>query len=215
MALIPFPNVPSLPGVPNLPRLPGGGSVLGIAGAVGAVLLLRNRQAEITPSKWLIQDSTGRALLEPDSVIGFDYRGESKISTFPVENGGFASYNKITSPFDVRIAMTCSGHGPMKRDAFLAKLTELKDALTLLTITTPDAVYKSLNLVQFDYRRTSRSGVSLLSVDAGFTEVRETGKATYSNVNRPDDASKVHNGTVQALPPTSQQIKQLDAKGVR
>lgn len=215
MALIPFPNVPSLPGVPDLPRLPGGGSVLGIAGAVGAVLLLRNRQADVSPSKWLIQDGTGRPLLEPDSVIGFDYRGESKISTFPVENGGFSSYNKITSPFDIRMAMTCSGRGPMSREAFLAKLAELKDALTLLTVTTPDAVYKSLNLVAFDYRRTSRSGVSLLSVDAGFTEVRETGKVTYSQVARPGDATKVSNGTVQPVQPTPQQIAQLAAGGVR
>lgn len=215
MALIPFPNVPSLPGVPNLPRLPGGGSALGIAGAVGAVLLLRNRRADVSPSKWLIQDSTGRSLLEPDSVIGFDYRGESRISTFPIEQGGFASYNKVTQPFDIHMAMTCSGHGPMKRDAFLAKLAELKDAVTLLTITTPDAVYKNVNLVQFDYRRTSRSGVSLLCVDVGLMEVRETAKVTYSKVARAADASAVHNGTVQALQPTPQQIEQFTKWGAR
>jgi hypothetical protein len=150
----------------------------------------------------------GKAIITPDSVLGLEYRGESKISTYPVEGGSFGSYNKVQAPFDLHIIMTCSG-GQMTREAFLARMELLKASVELCSVVTPDAVYKSLNLVQFDYRRTSANGVTLLTVNASFAEVRVTATTEYTKTATPAGAGMVNNGSTKAEAPASSVAKTL------
>ncbi len=90
----------------------------------------------------------------------------------------------------------------MTREAFLSAMRSLKSFVDLRSVSTPDAVYKSLNLVQFDYRRTSTNGVTLLTVNASFQEVRVTATAKYTKTAAPAGATMVNNGGVKAEAPT-------------
>lgn len=198
MALIPYPDVPNVPGVPNVPR------------QIGAVLpdnvdQLSSDSTSYNPTpQWAITDSTGNTALSPDSVIEFEYRGEMKICSHPVEQGSFSSYNKIAVPFDVRMVLSCNGNGPMSREQFLSAIETMRESTDLVSIVTPDDVYDNCNLVHVDYRRDARQGVSLIMVQLWFQEVRQ-GSSTTTSTAQPDGADPSQQGQVSPVNPTTQQ----------
>lgn len=198
MPLIPYPDVPNVAGVPNVPR------------QIGAVLpdtgdQLSSDSTSYNPTpQWAITDSTGNAALSPDSVIEFEYRGEMKICSHPVEQGSFSSYNKVACPFDVRMVLSCNGNGPMSRDQFLSAIETMRESTDLVSIVTPDDVYDNCNLVHVDYRREARQGVSLIMVQLWFQEVRQ-GSSTTTSTAQPDGADPSQQGQVSPINPTTQQ----------
>lgn len=197
MPLIPYPNVPKVPGVPD---------VLRAAGAVSAVVVVAQQFGLIASSTyWGILNANGNEAIRPDSVVAFDYRGESRIASYPVEDGGFSSYNKVRTPVDIRIVMTCGGNSYMPRQAFLSKLEALKDSLELVSIVTPDRVYQSLNVVSLATQRIARNGVSLLAAEVGFIEVQSSATASYAPTAKPSGAAAVSNGSVNPTAPTTKQ----------
>lgn len=218
MSLIDFPNVPIAPGVPDLRR-----SAIGI-GAVSGVLQKLQRYdifgilESAFSSPWLILDSNGASVIRPDSVVSFEYRGQERIATHPVEvipasgsagvSGSFASYNKVEMPFDIRMRITCNGQGSMTREQFFTTLDKMKKSLDLYTIVTPDFIYKNVNLENVDYRRTAQSGVSLVTCDLWFMEIRVSAQSKYSNVSEPAAAATTNNGTTTTEAPTDNQTSQ-------
>ena len=165
MALIPYPNVPPLPGVPALAR---GGKYV----AAGLTVLAQFLPDGLFGTKWGIISQTGTSVLSPDSFVDFDYKEERKIPNYPIESGGFQSYNKVALPFDCRLTVTCSGNKTMKKPAFLAAIAKLMASLDLVTIVTPDGNYPNCNLVHVDYRREARQGATLIIAQLWFQEVR-------------------------------------------
>ena len=166
MPLIPYPNVPNLPGVPGLNR--------NSAGYVAAALTI---VGELLPlglfgQKWAIINKSGAAALSPDSFVDFEYREEHKIPNYPIEQGSFRSYNKISLPFDIRITVTCSGNGRMKKSQFLAAIDKLLFGLDLVSVVTPEVTFMNCNLVHVDYRRESNRGATLIIAQLWFQEVR-------------------------------------------
>lgn len=208
MPLIPFPDVPQLPGVPAIPRLPStiGGAIASVAAVASAASLQPADPYAATP--WQITDDTGNPLVVPDSVVEFEYRGEMRVADHPVEQGSFASYNKVIVPFDARLTISCGGRGAMTREAFLSTLQSLRLSLQLVTLVTPDAIYPDCNLVHVDYRRTNRHGVSLLLAQLWFQEIRVTGVATVTTV-QPSGASPTGVGDVSPQSPTPQQSQAI------
>ena len=204
MPLIPFPNVPKLPGVPPLNRAGYQQASNAALKIVAAAAGLKALGLVARPRTWLVLGPDGQEILLPDSVLSLEYRGDAKISTYPVEGGGFASYNKVRAPFGLHIVMTCTGTGRQSRAAMLSGLDKLKDGPDLVSIVTPDAVYQSLNLVQYDFQRTSKSSLTMLTISAGFEEVAQTAQATVTTA-QPAGAPAVNTGTVRADAPTAAQ----------
>src|ERR1035437_11025940 len=92
---------PNLPGVPALSK----NNVIAAAVLVAAPLI--NNLLDKLKPHWGIYDVAGlKTVIEPDSFLGFDYRNETNISTYPIEQGGFASYNKVNTPFDARVKIS-------------------------------------------------------------------------------------------------------------
>ena len=195
MSLIPFPNVPKVPGVPNVPRSVTN-AVTGIYRALGGDLF--GLMDLFSPSRWQILTAGGQPALTPDSVMGLEYKGEAKIASHPVENGSFAAYNKVAVPSDLHIVMTCGGMGQMTRAGFLIALESMKNSLLLYSVVTPDATYPRMNLINYSYRRTAKNGVSMLTVEAAFQEVRESAVIGYYSTKTPSAQDKQGIGTVQA-----------------
>ena len=199
MPLIPYPDVPMLPGVPQLPQAPAGSAQ---APAVVNPEQLATNTVEIDQSQnWLIVDDEnyGSLLITPDSVVDFEYRGESQIPDYPVEQGGFASYNKVAVPYEVRMTIACTGNGEQASDQFLASLETLRTATTLCKIVTPQFIYPSCNLVHVDYRREAKRGVTLILATLWFQEVRVQG-ANLTPVPNPAYVAPLNLGTVSPVP---------------
>lgn len=203
MPFIPFPDVPNVPGVPQLPQPP-----VGYAFPVSDVDLSSLDSADTvaldnTPS-WTITDTSGNALLSPDSVIDFEYRGEMKIPTYPIEGGSFQSYNKIPIPYDIRMTVACNGNGQQTRDEFLSACKALRESLDIAVINTPDDIYDSVNMIHFDYRREARQGVTLLLVQLWFQEIRVAIQG-QTQTAQPDGMDPSQNSQVSPVNPTASQ----------
>lgn len=223
MPLIQFPDVPNVAGVPALLRsatVPTPDAILSsVTGSVSDSVL--------GPVVWGIYDEDGNKVLDPDTFLGIDYRNDSRVSNYPQEQGAFASYNKVETPFDCRVSMAI-GSDKAARTAFLDTLEALRKGLDLLTIVTPEVSYPSANLTTYSYRRTATNGVSMLTVELDFTEVRVTATAEFSSPDpvtpadpqppaddvpapppvadeQVNSAPAVSGGQVQAAPPTAAQ----------
>lgn len=170
------------------------------------------------PSDWKILDArTSAPVIVPDNVPRFEYRGEARISDYPVEEGAFASYNKVKMPYDIRMVLTCSGlnfaqsaikaaknalglnigQDPMQKPDFLDTLDYMRETTDLFVIVSPDKTYPNVSLEHYDYRRETTNGATMLKVEAWFREVRVSGSATYTQSSAsPSAASPVGLGTV-------------------
>ena len=208
-----YPNVPAYPGVPLLARVSQVQSafVRPVLLAADAINLVRS----FLPSIWGLYDEDGVPLLLGDNVAAIDYKAESRMADYPIEKGGFSSYNKVQTPYDARATFTVGG-SDAKRSAFLTILEKLLKDLTIVSLVTSDITYTSANVVHYDYRRTSKGGVTLLTIDVWLMEVRLTAGASFTDAaapaaagapapQTPSGASPASAGTVQATPLTAPQ----------
>lgn len=203
-----FPNVPQLPGVPQLARL---------ALAVSVTLPLLSRQAAIpvfhaSPAPvWGILDAVGNPVLVPDSFLAFGKRNEYDVSKYPVQKGGFSTFNKVFRPFEIPLRLS-KGGTQSDREQFLNTLDDISGDTNLYTILTPEKTYPSVNITRSEiYRRGSSGAYFFAEVDISFIEIRQV-TAQYSstamdtaNAKDPDALPAVSQGLVQpgVVPPSS------------
>jgi hypothetical protein len=205
MPLIKFPDVPMVSGVPNINR-----SVIGVAVLAGISAIQKydtfGLLSKFLGNVWAIVDDNGNPVVTPDSVLSFEYRNEQKISNYPIEKGSFQTYNKVSSPYDIRLRMTCNGQGQMTRDVFLATMQTMNESINLYSIVTPDATYTNCNVTHFDYRRESRNGVQMLTVDVWLQEVRTPSNAYNPFSVKPSGQKGISIGNVDLRLPTVKQV---------
>lgn len=159
--------------------------------------------------KWgIFAHGTGEMLLAPDSFMSLDFHNESRISQYPQEQGAFLSYNKVASPYEIRLALT-KGGGVEDRQAFLTSLDAHAGSTELFDIVTPERTYIKCNISRNRYARAARQGATLLTAEIGVTEIRETATAvlsssgaipvTTANPTTPGANDPSHAGLVQAV----------------
>ncbi|MDN7913676.1 phage baseplate protein [Burkholderia cepacia] len=197
-----FPNVPAFPGVPPLPRAPGEslGSYAISTVVTDAIGLLESFLAPV----WGIFDDQGAPIAVSDTVLTVEYRGDSRISSYPQEEGAFASFNKVQVPYTVRVQLACSKTA-IERAAFLAAIEASKQSTMLFTVVTPEGTYENANVVAYDYRRTARNGATLLVVEVYLEEVRQAAAAQFANTQEASSQDAASLGQVQGQVPTAGQ----------
>ena len=202
MALIPYPDVPIGPGVPTVPRLgliPGAiadlSNIVSFAASlqsaatlaidIGAVTQVLANALQSAPA-WGIFDQSGNPLgASTDtnatlSTLDVDYVKEMRVSDFPIEQGGFASYNKVELPATPRVTLILDGTVD-DRAAFLNAIDAACKSTNLYNIVTPEAFYLGYSLERYSYRRTASRGANLLVVEIAVKEIRSV-NATYTTV---------------------------------
>jgi hypothetical protein len=197
-----FPNVPDLPGVPPLIRAPGeslGSFAISLI-TTDAIGLLEGLLAPV----WGIFDEFGAPMAIADTALSMEYRGDSRISKYPVEQGGFADYNKVQMPYNARVQLVCGG-SDARRSAFLSSIEAAKQSTMLFTVIAPDATYENANVVAYDYRRTSKNGVTMVVAEIYLEEVRQTVVAQFNNTQNAASQDPASLGQVQGQIPTAAQ----------
>jgi hypothetical protein len=183
-----YPNVPDLPGVPPIAR-----NILAPVAVIASPIV--SRFLSLFDQTWGVFDEDNNQVLAPDSFLGIEFQNAFNISNYPVEQGAFASYNKVNNPFAcwVRVA---KGGSKEDRDDFLEALGTLSKSLDLYTIVTPEKVYSDVNLETFDYRRETDNGAGIIVANCKFIEIRQA-TAEYSNTKSPTASDTYELGTVQ------------------
>lgn len=228
-----YPNVPVAPGVPPVNRQPGfsPSTIVGLVADAAQIIQL------FQAPQWGIYDLQGNPVLASASTVqqlvasidgtlnqigslfgasgaatfacsvgDLDFRWDYRISSAPQEQGAFLSYNKVQNPFDGRMTFLVGG-AAAQRAAFLSTVNTLVASMNLYALVMPELTYPSINITHYDFRRTSRSGVSLLAVGVWFEQVRVSGTTAYSNTTAatPSGANAASLGNVQPVSPSGQQ----------
>jgi hypothetical protein len=203
-----YPNVPALPGVPPVFRGP-----LNPANraATGPPALTQDAKAiAATPAAWGLYTPRGALALAVDSIFSLEPNREYRLSDYPVEQGGFAHYNKVATPGELRVVVT-KGGSDADRAAFLSALDVIVASIDLINVVTPDTAFTDINIFRYDYRRNAQNGVTLLTVELQMLEIRQSVQTKYSDSKAPSGADLKNDGPVQ---PTTPAVTQVPAPGV-
>ncbi|MDO9950450.1 hypothetical protein Q7404_08335 [Glaesserella parasuis] len=178
-------------GVPSVPGLPKniGDAAIKFGGGLAVNMFFGNY--------WGIFNQNGIPLLLADNVKSVKYQTRSKISNAPLEQGSFASYNKVIEPYTVDVMMTKGSGGVAERSAFLALVDAFANSTDLYMVITPEAIYPNCNIIGYDYAREAGDGARLLKVNLHLQEVREV-EVEYTETEAPQAEPTQNQGEVSA-----------------
>jgi hypothetical protein len=206
MPLIPNPDVPNSPGVPSVPRSGAALSTVTSLGPIQSVLnnsLQTVQQWGIYPVGSAIQlgaSSDANAVL---STNRFGYIKEMHVSDFPIEEGGFASFNKVEMPGQPEVTLILDGTLE-DRAAFFTALDAAVKSTALYNVVTPEAQYLNCTLEKYRYQRTNERGANLIAVEIPLKEIRPvTFAVVTTQINIPQAPSafaQKSGGVVQSQP---------------
>ncbi len=234
MPLIPFPDVPKFPGVPSIPRSPAFPPAIRAGLGLVQGTLLRIFQVQ---TRWGIFDSKGVSLGDPSKFTGLigdaldiaglsstlstnsvDYSKETRVSDFPLEQGGFASYNKVETPASPMVTLNFTGSEKDRR-TFLEAIDTAVKSTNLYSVVTPEVTYIDYSVERYSYSRRASKGATLLIVEITLKEIRQVSsqytQSSKTQVNAPKDIGATpitDNGKVQAKAPDTSTLKALAIK---
>lgn len=216
-------NVPNVPGVPALSGYSTSGIILATADTAFTVAHALTPQwgiyyqgipviassiasqlglGAIVSSLNAISQAFGITVDSQFSAVDFEYKQDWTVADYPVEQGGFQSYDKVQHPFDVRMRMAAGG-SEANRQALLNIVEDSANSLNLYDVVTPEQTYSSCNITHYDYRRTATNGVGLIVIDLWLIEIRVTSTAAFTTTQQPGVAGQQGNGAVNTMSPSA------------
>jgi hypothetical protein len=209
VALPPFPNVPALPGVPQLARSllfpPSASPGLGFA-ANPSVLWQATQAAPV----WGIFDDDNNLVVAADSVQDFGWRKENRIPNFPIQQGQFATYNRVGLPSETSIVMS-KGGSLFDRTSFLQQIDAIvaQQNIELYTVRTPEKSYFNVSVTRAELSRRGTANAYYFDVEVYFIEIgasvaqySTTVSTATSNASAPSAIPPVNQGLNQPQTPT-------------
>lgn len=152
----------------------------------------------------LVDSESSLSAFDFDALIQFEVRAEGYVVSAPVEQGSFASYNKVDSPNYIEVQLARQGTDDVLQAA-LKTLDELQTTASTLNFVTPVAEYENYTLESYDFSMSQRDGLGILYIRLHLVEIREVTpqytdiKAiSKSSAKNPADASTTDRGKVQA-----------------
>lgn len=193
-----YPDVPLTDGVPPVLR-----SV--IAPVVAGVAMMTRDGDGIAGSaneKWGIFTPEGAPVLLADAISAIDINGEAQAADYPLEGGGFESYNKVSTPFAVRVEMVKSGDKD-SRIKYLETLESMRNSTDLFSVVMPDRTFSNVTLTRYEIMRSSELGPQALRVAVSLEEIRVQARIRYLNDRSPNGLATESGGSVQTRPPAT------------
>ncbi|HFW4265291.1 TPA: phage baseplate protein [Salmonella enterica subsp. diarizonae serovar 61:r:-] len=147
----------------------------------------------------------GKQPFTPDSFVVVEVGAEASVSTAPVEQGAYTTFNKIQRPPELHVTFTVEGwtafsgaipnltnFSTTSRSNVLEILEKMRTTAGLYDIETPDKTWTSCDLVKYDYRTRSNNGPTLLTVTAVFQTIQKTGEVSVGSTDKkaPTDNDK-------------------------
>lgn len=191
-----YPNVPDAPGVPPVARQPGtndAGSTSPPGGITGSgVETNANGSAQ-----WGVFTTGGATIAEFDNIASFELQLDSTVPNYPVEGGGFASYNKVQRPGEYHVVATTGGTLDQRKSVLIAMIAA-QQSIDLYNIVTPEATFTDVNVLSVRRSASADRGATLLSLEIGFEEIRQTASIAFTNTKDAASADPSQGGAVQA-----------------
>lgn len=206
-----FYNVPNLPGIPPMLRA----TLSGISNVQGVVAGIQNsiqffQGAQPLPP-WGIFDSDFKSVLDVDSMAAFTNRKEANLLDSPVQEGGFATYNKVQVPSSTSVRIR-KGGSLSDRANLIRQLDALQASMALYTIVTPEKTYVGVNCERYELLRQDEGDAFFLGhVELFFREIRIVAAtftttqvgANTGNAQSPAAQVPANQGVQQPVVPTA------------
>jgi len=139
------------------------------------------------------------------STNSFEFKRETRVSDFPVQDGGFASYNKVILPAEP-IVRYCFTGTVADRTTFLNQLDAACQSTQLYSVVIPEATYHNYNIVDYNIIRRADSGANMLIVELHLREIRQVSVSysiTQSPINQPQNPASTSQSSSGIVQPSS------------
>ncbi len=157
-----MPQIPSLGNLPSLSRSSFGNN----------------------KDQWTILNTKGGSAITFTSFLDIDVRKAGLSMSYPIEEGGFANYNKVQSPLEIRVTLGIQGEHSEIEYA-LEKLNEYQANPIVLDVATPSYFYENMTLEAYSYKRTKENNSTMLTVEMVMVEIREVKTRTTTTIRSP------------------------------
>lgn len=183
------------------------------AALAGRAAIAVGIQPNDSPEYYLTEAESSAIAVEFSRVMDLEMTAEGKVVSTPIEQGSFASYNKVASPTGIRATLAVEGElGDLQ--SVVDRLFELKDGTELVNFVTPVREFQKYTLEKFSYQQAAEKGVNVLYVEINLSEIKEVepqytdtkapAPITPKGAKNPASASTIDKGR--------QQTKQLESK---
>lgn len=176
----------------------------------GRAAIAYNFQQDETPKYFLTYSENSSIAVEFSRVMDLEMSAEGKVVSTPIEQGSFASYNKVPSPTTIRATLGVEGED-WNLHSVVDTLFELKDGTELVDFVTPVREYQKYTLEKFSYQQAAEKGVNVLYVEINLSEIKEvepqytdaqaSAPITQKGAKNPANVSTQDKGKQQAKPP--------------
>ena len=171
----PYPDVPTgAAGLPSILRAPGVVISESTTTTLTSDLVSGSSSQSQGASLWqVVNNRTGADIFQGYSFLSFQYDSDYRMADHPVEQGGFACYNKVKVPFGIKISIAFVGDDAARQAALSQADVEMA-RLDGYTIKTPENQFltKIVDVIHFGYKRTAVEGVTMIKADFHFQELR-------------------------------------------
>lgn len=144
----------------------------------------------------ILDAKTNQQVFDYDTFVQLKVSAKTKVSTFPVENGAFVSYNKASAPYDLKVEIAVSDLAD-RRHQLIVDLDREKSGIRLFNITSADATYLNYTLEGYSLSFTRKGGWGIVVATLEFVQVREVSTA-YGQARAGAGGTK-SGGTVRAV----------------
>lgn len=147
---------------------------------------LRDNLSDLTKGfvgRWTIYDSeTQKQICYFDSFERFIYLQKNLVVQYPIEQGSFATYNKINNPLNLGVVLTKSGFsinqsldvmGAFSKEKFLDDLDVYVNGVKKVDIVTPSKTFLGFSIESANYTNSVEEGADILIVTLEIKEIRE------------------------------------------
>lgn len=154
--------------------------------------------SDMAPSYGILDPVTFARAIDYDSIVSVKFVDAVSMSTFPVEQGSFGTYNKSSHPYKATVRIALNGDQARRDNLLLQLRAAVKGtADRLVNIVTPDGTYTNASLVNYEYHRDAKHAAwGMVVADLHFEEVRIV-NLQYTSTVSPGAAPSAPNGKVQ------------------
>lgn len=134
---------------------------------------------------WAIVDSeTQNNIATFDTFYDFSFTQDSNITTYPIENGDFVSYNKQNNPYTINVTLIKSGLTiPYLKKQFVSNLSVYVNTAKLVDVITPQGAYLQNSLSNLSYVSDPEDNSDMIIARVTIKEVKYLGSKIGSANN--------------------------------
>lgn len=166
----------------------------------------------VNEKEWLLANEAGETLIEIASFLSADIKKDGSSPSESIEEGSFASYNKVTSPIEIGLKVAFTGTDA-ELQSILDELLKLQEGTEKFSFVTPYQEFEGYTLSSFTYTFARENGRGALYMELTITQIKEV-SMEYSNVKitspkSAGDSSTTNTGSTSTTSPSSSQEEQV------